>query len=367
MAINQPTLRAVPQEQREPQEKKKDWMERLIEGLQIANGITGVVKDVGDIKHNSIRNQAAEDQQNAILSNDQILSATKGGEFEVVQRGPDGKLPEGAMDYKRRGPDGEVIDSPLRRVAKPKAPLGGTWRTVAGPDGKPVERWLPDGSPDQPAYVKPDAPAKPDTLSKVDYGKAAQSAGDKFRDDASKPLMAIDAAGEAENLVKLAETNPAAAAAAVRKLARASGDSGVMSDSDVQAFGGSQAMSDTFARIFERAKSGTMTSDDVKYATEVAQVLKANAESSYGALATDAATRFKANFGGDDDDIYLRITGKQRKRPETGLPPKNGSPKQGAGEAFAAPADAVPGPALSDIDAELAKRGVKPRGASGGY
>lgn len=359
MGINQPTLLAPRQEQREEKTEKKSWQERLIEGLKIAQGITGIVADVGQIKHNSLRNKDLEDQRQGILTNDQFLNAT-GEDFEVVPVGT-----EGAMPFKRRGDGGALLDTPLRRVAKPQKTA---LQQITIPDpktGKPMTTFVREEEGAQYNAYQAPRETKPDALSKVDYGKAAQSAGDKFRDDAAKPLMAIDAAGEAENLVKLAETNPAAAAAAVRKLARASGDSGVMSDSDVQAFGGSQAMTDTFARIFERAKSGTMTPDDVKYATEVAQVLKSNAESAYGSLATDAATRFKANFGGDDDDIYLRITGKQRQKAKA--TPAAPGQKQGAGEAFAAPSDAPTGPSREEIEAELQRRGVKPRGATGGF
>ena len=141
MALQQMSVVGPRAEARAEKKEKKDWVERVIEGLQIAGGITGIVRDVGQIKNNSLRNDALEDQAQGGLSSDQHLDAIKSGEFEEVPKGT-----EGAMPYWRRGPDGERLDTPLRRVAKqekPKSPLRDWVPGVRG--GKPGQILYEDG------------------------------------------------------------------------------------------------------------------------------------------------------------------------------------------------------------------------------
>jgi hypothetical protein len=352
VALNQVAVIGPRAETREPEKQEKDWWEKVMEGLQIAKSVTGIATDVQQYQKNSNDLQAQEDKVAGRMAPADLAELQKTHDLSTAEP-PETPL-GGVVKLSRRGGEGQP-DTPLFASIRKKAePQRLTKITRPGPDGKPVTEMVPlEEGKTYPVYEKPEV-AKSDSLSPIEYGKAAQSAGDKFRDDASKPKMAIDAAGEAENLVKLAQTNPAAAAAAVRKLARASGDSGVMSDSDVQAFGGSQAMTDTWNRMFERAKNGTMTDDDVKYATEVAQVLKSNAQTAYDGMADDAVSRFEANFGGKPDDIYKRITG--RARVETKQVANPAGPKQNPGEAFAGPADGIAAPSVMDIEAELARR-----------
>jgi hypothetical protein len=155
MAIQQMSVVGPRAEQREPQEKKKDWMERLIEGLQIANGITGVVKDVGDIKGNSLKNQQLTDNAEGILTPEQHLSALKGGDIQEVAPGT-----PGAMPYRRRGKDGDLIETPLMRVTKKETPLGQFVKGI-GADGKPEWQFAEKGGTPVKAYVEPKAPAAP--------------------------------------------------------------------------------------------------------------------------------------------------------------------------------------------------------------
>jgi hypothetical protein len=51
MGINQPSFIAPRQEVRSEKKKEKSWVERVVEGLQIANGITGVVSDYQSIQN----------------------------------------------------------------------------------------------------------------------------------------------------------------------------------------------------------------------------------------------------------------------------------------------------------------------------
>lgn len=159
MAIQQMQIVAPRAEQREPKEKKKDWVERVIEGLTIAKGITGIVGDVGTIKNNNLKNAELEDQSKGILSADQFIKTAN--DFEVVPAGT-----PGAMPYQARGKDGTLVDTPLRRITKKESPLGQFVKGI-GPDGQPEWQFAQKGGPNVKAYQEPKttAPKEPKTRS----------------------------------------------------------------------------------------------------------------------------------------------------------------------------------------------------------
>ena len=360
MALNQVGMIGPRAEPAKQEKEQMSDMDKILQGLQLANGVMGIAVNYQTFQNHRAQNAALEDSRNGILSKKEALEAqTKGLKLDAAPT-------PGAIEYRIRQAEGDAPEAFSKAYfsapEKTKTEALKSVETIE--NGKRVTKFVEPKAGE--TFISPPKEEKPDTLSKVDFGKAAQTAGDKLRDDTSRYQTAISAAKNAEQLTDLASKNPAAAAAAVRQLARASGDSGVMSDKDVEAFGGSQSLMDRLARITERAASGKMTEDDVKYSKEVAQVLGQNATMGRDAVIDDAVNRFGANFGGKYDENYTRLTGR-RYEPK---PPAQDAPKTtsgGSGKAFAGPGGGYNGPGLSDIDKELAKRGVKPKGASGGY
>lgn len=153
MGINQPTLIAPRQEQREPKEKKKDWVERVIEGLQIAKGITGVTTDYQTIKKYQAERAALQDARDGIITKKMDLDYTQEGMQRVDPSTP------GATRAKVRTGDDTVEDVAYIMPKKKddvalKAPTSrtrpdgvmeewdattGTWKVVARKPAEPKD------------------------------------------------------------------------------------------------------------------------------------------------------------------------------------------------------------------------------------
>lgn len=161
MGINAVSVIAPRQEQHEQKEKKKDWTERLIEGLQIAKGLTGITVDYQQIQKYR-EDRATNADITAGIGTQKDKAGLMQNDMTVVA-----KDTPGSQVFRFRNGE-QIEETPLMKAAKPAAPLGGSYQTVAGPDGKPVKKWLPNGGPDQPAYVKPDEGKAPTSRTRPD-------------------------------------------------------------------------------------------------------------------------------------------------------------------------------------------------------
>jgi hypothetical protein len=155
MAINQVSVVGPRSESREPAKEKKDWVERVIEGLTIAKGITGITNDITQVQ----KNWADKDAQDYALR-----GGLTGPQLAASDLVPGKEGDPGANVFILKDAKGEEVRTPLQKVTK-QAPLGGSYQLVAGPDGKAVKKWLPNGGPDQPAFVKPDKAPRDLTVS----------------------------------------------------------------------------------------------------------------------------------------------------------------------------------------------------------
>jgi hypothetical protein len=142
-----------------------------------------------------------------------------------------------------------------------------------------------------------------------DLKGAAVHAGDKLVQTTQSYKDAIEAGEDAGNLIELSKKQPAARGAAVRRLARAAGDKGVLSDKDVDSFGGSDALTARMERIYETAVSGTMTDDDAKYLKDVADKINAVSKERLESHKDTEVKRFTKVWGGDYAQNYERLTG----------------------------------------------------------
>jgi hypothetical protein len=134
MAQNQLSIiapRSAPQEQKK--QKPDDW-ERVLQGLQIANGVLGIGVNFTTIQNHMAQKQQIDDERNGIITQKQLLDAQKSG---LVETAPG---TAGATAYKVSRGDEPPAETALMTPAKPAA-------TAAAPksrefDGK-LEEWDP--------------------------------------------------------------------------------------------------------------------------------------------------------------------------------------------------------------------------------
>jgi len=130
---------------------------------------------------------------------------------------------------------------------------------------------------------------------------------------ASKPYQtALDNAKSTAQLADLAKNNPRAAGAIVGKLARAAGEVGVLSDSDISRLGGSQSVQERLERFSLLSTSNQkLTEEDIRSAQELAAVMSESAQGNIDDLAERSVTSFTGIYGGDPEDIRVKITGRK--------------------------------------------------------
>ncbi len=170
MALNNVSVLA-PKSTPTTQQPKEDWTDKLIRGLQIAKGITGVVSDVGTIQGNNLKNAAMADEATGVLTPKEAASAQASGLTPVAAGTPN------SMPYKlRTGPNPEdVKDYPLALMPKPKdEKIGTRLMTVTHADGSKTEEIVPDVAGTVKESEKPLKEAKP-----VDQGALYSRLSDK--------------------------------------------------------------------------------------------------------------------------------------------------------------------------------------------
>jgi hypothetical protein len=212
MALNQVNMNA-PQQVQKQQTPQKDWKDYLLEGLQIANGITGVYSNVTTAKRNNAELEAQNDARNGISSakeyNAMVMSGmqptAEGGDDTIpvnVRQGDDvrtqflkksiapkqtaqeliyGTGPKGekvAVAWDKTGP----LPKDFKPWVEPKAPELTTVETV-DENGKPVTKIVPKVAGG--TFIRP---AKEDD-GKIMPSQAAQQIG--VYDSASDQLTKL--------------------------------------------------------------------------------------------------------------------------------------------------------------------------------
>jgi hypothetical protein len=145
---------------------------------------------------------------------------------------------------------------------------------------------------------------------------AAKSAGDSLFRQTASYNNAIKGAEEAEKLAGMAKTNPRAAGALLGKLARAAGEVGVLSDSDISRLGGSQAISERLERWVGLSTSPQkITDDDIRSAQELAKAMKETATAQKRSVVDDSVARFSTNYKVDQATAHKLLTGQDLEAP----------------------------------------------------
>lgn len=308
-------------------------LDTVMKGLQIASQVYGIKAADAQLENMEAQKASAAADKERSASG----KLTKGDQIDIGAKGYVPAKPGETPDF--TGTDAEtggVLAYVARKKDAAKTPLQRV--TTKNAAGKWVNKWVDPN--DEVEYEAP-PPArtgpvivKSDGFTTKDLGKAAQEAGDNLQRATAPYKSAMSAADSAKDLLELAKTNPVATAPALRKLARASGEQGVLTDADVEAFGGSQAIFARLARASEQAESGTLPEADARFAAEIAAKMKATASAGYEAVVTDSVSRFSANFGGTPEENYKRLTGQDFKKKEdvaaAAPPPKASAYKPGS-------------------------------------
>jgi hypothetical protein len=300
VALNSVAVVGPRSEASDPKEPKKDPLEQVLQGLNIANTAFGIAANYQTIQNKRLENKMLTDERNGLITAKNSADLQAKG----LERTAPGEV--GSSTYKVRTGEG---DNDFEQIG---LRLPGKAKEITAVDtvdekGNPVTKMV--SKTEGLTLPKPKEKVKPDTFKDTEISKAAQAEGNRLVSETSGYRGAIEASAAAGTLTELAKTNPVAAAASTRQLARAAGDKGVLSDADTKAFGGSQAIMDQLARIAERAETGNMTPDDAKYANEVATVLGAKAQANLDKTVENSTHRFTKNFGGNFEDNYERLTG----------------------------------------------------------
>jgi hypothetical protein len=284
--------------------------------------------------------EAAERQRTNVVSNDPVAESVK----MYVQEGD-----------KRR--EVYVSDKPKDVAIRPPTQIDGVVRdgikgtVLRHNDGSGKEEFFE-------TYTAPTA-AKSDGFKQTDVAKAAQDEGNKLRDDVKGYREVVDSAGDAKELLAKAQTNPAATAPAMRRVARLF-EKGVLSDADVKDYGGSQAVFDQLMRYSEKASNGTLTAEDAQNATEIVDVALARAQTNMETMTGEAVDRFAYNYDIPRDQAYQRLTGRKYSTSKGGSGGGDQkATKPESGTAIAAPAGTAENPAktIETIDEILRRRG----------
>jgi hypothetical protein len=335
MAINQVGFVSPKSEPQRQEKPKKTTMETILEGLQVANGVLGIGNNVQQIRSHQRDIEAKDWTAKGGLTKPQEADFRDPNKFTQAQEGEQGSFLAGYV----KGQDG--TDTPL--VMKAKAPtqkVAGQYLKTQGPDGKPQYTWAEDGGPSRQAYVEPKDNSGAIDKRDNNLKSARERAQTKLNNDLQQLDTQIASADEVMQIAELAKTNPAAAGAIGLKLARAAGEKGVLSDADKRDYGGSQALQDKLARYIQRSTEGTLTQEDAAFAANFAETMRAASERARSQVTERNIQQFTRNYGGDFRENYGVITGSEwAGSPQAPVQEKAPPQKQGAGEAFAAPAD----------------------------
>jgi hypothetical protein len=167
----------------------------------------------------------------------------------------------------------------------------------------------------KPVYTAPGTP-KDESASPKEVRSAAKSSGDSLQRQVTPYNNAIKGAEEAEKLAGMAKTNPRAAGALLGKLARAAGEVGVLSDSDISRLGGSQAVAERIERFTLLSTTDQkITDDDIRYAQELARAMKETATAQKESVVADSVSRFSTNYQVDPKKAHKLLTGQDPQKP----------------------------------------------------
>jgi hypothetical protein len=345
MQVQQVAPRSEPVKQ---EKEKKSAMEMILEGLQIANGVLGIANNVQSIRSSQ---RTIEDKDYAAkggLTKEQETDAmAKGMTFSDTPQ-------EGGTQTFIRTPEGEkgVFIKPPGPKAE-KADVVGI--TVPGPGGKPMTQFVEKKAGSQyEAYKEPDKPAKDITVAERNTLQSQYDRDPMVR----KNRLVFSSYNEAKTYA--AEGGPASDLSLIMAYYKANDPSSVVKETEAetaQALGGLENR----AKAWYAKNSGDGGLTDAQRADLLRAIeLKAQSAAKEQDGINNDFTVLSGRRGVNTQDLRLVSVPAFESKQNRGV---GGGP----GTALGAPSDAVPVVPLTDIEKEMQRRGIKPKGASGKF
>lgn len=317
MALSPVQFAGAPSKSAEQKTPEVTWVDKVIQGLQIAKGITGIASDYQTIQKYSADRDALADTRAGVSTAAENAKRLENG-MEFVPKGT-----QGAMQLPQRR--GDEVDQNIwmrQKVKEEKTPLLQIKTTAA--DGSPLIKLVKgqEGA-EYPGYIAPKDTAGRDARTDKQTTDAVERAQKSLNRDLKDVDEAIASADQVRTLGDLAKTNPVAANNLASRLARVAGEKGILTDSDLERQGGSAAFQDRLNRYIQKSTTGqALLPEDIKFANEFAEIM-GRANSQQKARITERnVQQFTRAHKGDFKENYGMITGYDWKDPDPAQTPE---------------------------------------------
>lgn len=349
-------------EQQKQEKPKKEAIDYILEGLQVAQGITGIAVNYQTIKSKMGENAVAEDKRQGILPVTEQAEMAKN--FDRAPAGAEGATP---MQY-RKGDEVETVSWLPRKKEVGIKPPGTRAINTVDAQGRPVTQIVEDKPGlTLPSYVKPEKTAAAGDAAKPPKSTEGEKVVDKEFAKEYNDWTSGGAESARNEIVKLNNVADALRSGQVTT----GGMTGMFPDR-MTTKETLRARADVESTVMNSLKAILGTAFTEKEGQRIIKATWNESDTTENNLArierliVDLENKASAK---DDKSMYFSENGTLKGwKPSGGSSVAGGGNKnrQNAGEAFAAPADSVPTLDLNAIDAELKRRGVK-AGASGGW
>jgi hypothetical protein len=313
-------------------EEKVDPWERVLQGIQIAGGITGVAVDFQNFQDLKEKRAVRQRREEGVFNVPEQLELSKSG-FDI---GPEqeGPQPPDAIGFQT--PEGQ--------------------RMIARPGLTPEQKQLATEREDA---RKVKAIADREALKLEEADKLFDMKQD-FRKD-KLVVKAIEKHQTGEFVNELLKKEAAVIdSVALRQIFRLSGDVGAIRENDLRDLGADPSLIEQAKLFTNRLTIGQRISpDDRKLLSEMSSAVQATSRRDVNRIATDLANSGAARIKGMNSKELLEFLDPAAQFPEA----QAVAPSQGI--AAQPPSQDVPQPDPQDVEAELIRRGLlQPRGGT---
>lgn len=356
MAISIPSVIA-PRSEPAPQKKEqKSDIEKIMEGVQLAGGILGMGVNVQSIREHQGNIEAQGDTKNGIITKKDLLS--RQDNFNVVPENT-----QGAVGYDVRNGDttDKVFLKPPTKVEK--SPLG-VWKDTIDAQGHPIHKFIQEAKDGDtlPIFQSPKDP-KADIATTQTTELRKEYNGQKTTQNT---YQVIEGYNKVKGAAETKDHSPTDDMSLIYGIMKMQDPGSTVREGEYASAENTRGIPDTVLNAYNRALNGQKLTEEQRanFAHSAEGILDSQlkAQETVDKRYTDISKNFKAdpNFVLEPSFGSMRQsrTESQKARGATGL--------GGPGTALGAPAGAVL-PARSDIEAEMARRGLKSTGASGGF
>jgi hypothetical protein len=353
MQVQQVAPRSEPVKQ---EKEKKSAMEMILEGLQIANGVLGIANNVQSIRSSQ---RTIEDKDYAAkggLTKEQETDAmAKGMTFSDTPQ-------EGGTQTFIRTPEGDkgVFIKPPGAKAKDAEVVG---ITVPGPGGKPMTQFVKkEEGAKYDAYREPQKPTEDKTPGNTaDLRKEYNQ-----QKTTQNTYQVIEGYKKIQNAFSKENPSPADEMSGLFGFMKMQDPGSTVREGEYASAENTRGIPDAILQAYNKAREGQKLSPEQRAnflaAADGLYDAQLSAQEAIDKRYSDIATKFKV----DPNYVLEPSFGSTRQSRAEASKAKGGS-RGGPGTALGAPSDAVPGVPLSDIEKELQRRGIKPKGASGKF